>query len=437
MHPQFRVDVLGVGGCGVSADDEFVANEGDGSAAGQQGEHLGFARSQAAVAGKAFQAGVRRLVRGSLRAAKPVLRIGLAGESLRIYARLAAIALFGSEAFRRIAVEECRLVADGQHGDADHGDDTQGGHGGHSSVSEGKLRHDDETHDAPREVSRMDENPSETGGLNGGGPAARSAGSEEYLGDEAERESPAEGGCRRDGKPLLPEEDGGGEPDDQHRAHPSIEEGKRDAPRAGGCHQRHDGHHDGAEQHDGLQRDARFALGAEHACQADDDEHAEDAEAGAAQPGKEAPVLAGSLLLDCSHQIALHLRLLLGPAQPQADSGKQRVERGHGYGHPAAQRGHGDNQQCGRNRRQGRHQFGLVPRHHSVVLAPHHPQKRAADPRQDRPREERGGLKEGVGQRQEHERRADAREKRGQDEQEGVVGRGAHPGLQQDDGDQR
>ncbi len=44
VDAQFCVDMLGVGGRRLAADDELVADVGDGTALGEQREHLGLAR---------------------------------------------------------------------------------------------------------------------------------------------------------------------------------------------------------------------------------------------------------------------------------------------------------------------------------------------------------------------------------------------------------
>ena len=61
VDAQFRVDMLGVGGRCLAADDELIADVGDGAALGEQREHLRLAGREAGLLGDLVDA--RRAVR--------------------------------------------------------------------------------------------------------------------------------------------------------------------------------------------------------------------------------------------------------------------------------------------------------------------------------------------------------------------------------------
>ena len=82
---------------------------------------------------------------------------------------------------------------------------------------------------------------------------------------------------------TVAEQDDGGEPDDEGGAHPAVEEEQGHAPRARHGHERHHGHHEGAEEQDGLKRCAFQPMRLAHAGDADDGEYRENAEACAAE----------------------------------------------------------------------------------------------------------------------------------------------------------
>ena len=124
----------------------------------------------------------------------------------------------------------------------------------------------------------MHEQPPQAGGLGGGRAAGGSVVGEVDLGDQAEGETASER-CGHGNKGAgLPEQDDGCKSDDQGGAHPAVEEEQGYAARSRNGHGRYHGHHERAEQQDGLKGDAFHPLGTHHARDAHDGEHDEDAE---------------------------------------------------------------------------------------------------------------------------------------------------------------
>ena len=124
----------------------------------------------------------------------------------------------------------------------------------------------------------MHEQPSQAGGLGGGRAAGGSVVGEVDLGDQAEGET-ASKRCGHGNKGAgLSEQDDGRKSDDQGGAYPAVEEEQGYAARSRNGHGRYHGHHERAEQQDGLKGDAFHPLGTHHARDAHDGEHDEDAE---------------------------------------------------------------------------------------------------------------------------------------------------------------